>query len=406
MRNDDPAARSSPGDGGRHGGAALFCNEHQLAEAECGICQPDLAAALQPGQSMKVRLPSPAAADKAGIRIDRPRVGTSAPVIEALCEVQYDLNALAKVTPLVGGVIHAVPRDVGQRVAAGEVLAELHSIEAAAAKSDYLAAVVARDIQQQALERMKRLREQNIAAEKDVLQTEAAWREAELSLRQRRQMLDNLGFSEPEITRIERDQETSALLVVRAPFDGTLIERSAVVGEAVDAGEPMFTVADLSSRWLLLSVPAAHLTGLGAGQEVEAQFDELPGLTVRGRVTWIDASIDPRSRMIRARALVTEGVERLKTGLYGKARILTGAARPATVVPREAVQRHGDGDYVFVRDEPDLFSLRRVALGPARGDSVEVLAGLDLAEDVVTGGSFIVMSEFLKSRLGAGCADH
>ncbi len=58
------------------------------------------------------------------------------------------------------------------------------------------------------------------------------------------------------------------------------------------------------------------------------------------------------------------------------------------------------------RDEPDLFSLRRVALGPARGDSVEVLAGLDLAEDVVTGGSFIVMSEFLKSRLGAGCTDH
>jgi cobalt-zinc-cadmium efflux system membrane fusion protein len=70
------------------------------------------------------------------------------------------------------------------------------------------------------------------------------------------------------------------------------------------------------------------------------------------------------------------------------------------------VQRHENAPFVFVRNSDDLYSLRRVAVGSTRGDSVEVIAGLDQSDEVVTTGSFIVMSEFLKSRLGAGCADH
>jgi len=110
--------------------------------------------------------------------------------------------------------------------------------------------------------------------------------------------------------------------------------------------------------------------------------------------------------MVKARALVTDDAGRLKTGLFGKARVVIGDSRPATEVPREAVQRHEGGTYVFVQDEADLFSIRRVALGQTNGQSVEVLSGLSTADAVVTEGGFVVMSEFLKSRLGAGCADH
>ena len=70
-----------------------------------------------------------------------------------------------------------------------------------------------------------------------------------------------------------------------------------------------------------------------------------------------------------------------------------------------SVQRHEGNDFVFVRDESDLFALRRVALGNALAGNVEVLLGLNSTDSVVTEGSFIVMSEFLKSRLGAGCVD-
>jgi cobalt-zinc-cadmium efflux system membrane fusion protein len=299
-----------------------------------------------------------------------------------------------------------VRHDVGERVAAGDVLVELHSAEVATAKSDFLSALIERGIRRQTFERQKRLREQNIAAEKDYLQAQAAHRAAELGLNNLRQKLANFGFTSDEIEQIDRSQDSSARLVVRAPFDGTAVERDAVVGEAVDVGHALFTVADLSSRWLVLSVPSKYIARIRPGQVVEARFDELPGVTISGTITWVDTALDPRSRMVRARALVTEDADRIMTGLFGQARILTGGARAATIVPRDAVQRHEGGTFVFVQSEPDLFALRRVALGASNGDRVEVLAGVTSDDLVVTGGSFIVMSEFLKSRLGAGCADH
>ena len=386
--------------------AELFCHEHQVAEIECGICQPGLAASLTPGQNLKIRFPSPQSADRAGVRTASPRFEQGAPKIRALCEARYNLNALARVTPLAAGVIRRVHHDLGDTVEADAVLVELHSADVATAKSEYLAARVQSDIARQAFEREKRLRAQNIAAEKDLLEAEAAHRTATLAVARHRQHLLNFGLTAAEISAIEETQDTSALLRVRAPFTGTLVERSAVVGEAVAVGDALFTLADLSTRWLTLSIPADALQRIEIGQGIEATFPDLPGEVFEARISWVDTSIDSRSRLVHARAIVPRASPALKNGLYGEARILLAAPRTAALLPRDAVQRHEGSDFVFVREEPDLFALRRVELGGTLGDRVEIVAGLRDQDAVVMDGSFVVMSEFLKSRLGAGCADH
>ena len=76
------------------------------------------------------------------------------------------------------------------------------------------------------------------------------------------------------------------------------------------------------------------------------------------------------------------------------------------MVPQDALQRYEGGTYIFVRDEPDLFSMRRITTGSFIGDQVEILEGLKTNEAVVVSGSFIVMSEALKWKMGAGCAGH
>ncbi len=386
--------------------AGLYCNEHRLPESSCAICQPQLAAGLEPGASIMVRFPSAAAADKAGVRVGRAGSATIASGIHALCEVQYNQDTLARVTPLAAGVIQKVHREQGERVAAGDVLIEIHSSAVADAKSAYLTALVERDNQRQNHEREKRLAERNLGAQKNLLAAEAANRMAQLAVANARQQLLNFGMANGEISEIERTHDASALLSIRAPFGGTLIERTAVVGEAVEPGQALFTVSDLKTRWLELSLPSHHLGQVNVGQFIEAKFDEIPGVAITGRITWLDTSIDPRSRMIRARALVEAGAEKLASGLFGEARILIGEAKPAVVVPREAVQRHEQASFVIVPAEADLFALRRVELGTANGETVEVMSGLAADEPVVMAGAFVVMSEFLKSRLGAGCADH
>ena len=391
--------------GGEAETAALFCNEHRVPEVECAICQPDLAAALGPGDSMKVRFPSERAADKAGIRTERPHFTERAPGIKAYCEVEFNRNRMARVTPPAGGIIHEVLRDVGDEVEEGDVLVLLHSAEVAAAKSDYLAALIEQDIRSRTFEREKRLKERKISAEREFLDAEAAHRTTRLTVKNLRHKLLNLGLTGQEIARIEKEQDASADLEIRAPFAGTLVERDAVAGEAIEDGHALFTVAELSTRWLALSVPAHYIGRLHVGQTVEARFSDLPGWVSTGEITWIDSAVDSLTRMVRARARVEDPKRRAKTGLFGEARILNGAERSAAVVPRDAVQRHEGADFVFVKNAPDLFSLRRVVLGDAEGEDIQIIAGVEPDEPIVIENSFIVMSEFLKSRLGAGCVD-
>ena len=243
----------------------LFCNEHNVAEVECAICQPDLTASLKPGGSMKIRFASIHSAEKAGIRTGLPRATQATPSIQALCQVQYNHNTMAKVSPLADGVIRAVNHDVGDTVNAGDVLVELHSAQAATIKSQYLSALVERDIRHQTFTREKRLFEQKISAEKNYIEAQASHRAAELAVNNLRQQLINLGYTPQEVQKIEKDQDTSANLLIRAPFEGTIVSRDAVAGEAKASGQPVFTIADLSTRWLILSVPSRHIAHVQRG---------------------------------------------------------------------------------------------------------------------------------------------
>lgn len=405
VEGDDGTTSLSPPAKNSKSGHSLYCNEHDLPEAECGICQPDLAASLLPGDDMKVRLVSKASADKAGIRTELPRMKQSAPEIGAYCESQYNLNTMAKVPPLVGGIIRHVYKDVGDKVEKGEPLAELHSADVATAKSVYLTALVDLGIEQQNYDRENRLQKQNLTSEKEVLEAKAAFRKVQLSANNYRQRLLNLGMADVDIDKMEKASEPTALLTIRAPFRGTLIKRNAVVGEAVEPGHSIFTLADLSTRWLEISIHANNLAQIEKGQTVEAVFPELPDAHVSGQITWVDTAIDPNTRMIKARALATENTDQLAVGLFGKIYIITGEANLTARVPKESIQRHDGSDFVFVQDAPDLFSLRRVSIGNKEDSQVQVLAGLSPQDSIVTDGSFIVMSEFLKSRLGAGCVD-
>lgn len=390
--------------GGEEISPELFCNEHSVLEMECGICQPQLASSLNFGESLLVRLPSADSAAKAGIRSEKPARGVNTAGLQVLCEAQYNGNRITRVTPLTDGIVIRVSCDVGDLVHSGEVLAELHTMEAARAKSAYLSSLVDFGIKKETRDREERLLQGSISAKKDFLSAEGEFRMARLAANNARQKLLNLGLNAQEITEIERTEDASAILKIRAPFDGTLIDRDAVTGQFVESKGALFTLADLSTRWLLLSLPADRLTGVRVGLPVEARFNELPGETILGTLVWIDTAVDKRTRLVRARALVSSAVDRIKAGMFGQAKIITRSPRPGLLVPRDAVQHYEQRPYVFVRQDRDLFALRHVNLGDASIDSVEILSGLHPKEAVVTSG-FLVMSEFLKSRLGAGCVD-
>lgn len=405
---DEETGEKSPRVAPATGGASeLFCNEHQVPESECGICQPQLAAELEPGEELKVRFESVNSATKAGIRTVPARETVARATVSALCEVSYNENELARITPLAPGLLRRVLVDVGTDVEAGDVLLELHSADIASAKSAFISAVVDLDLKEVACKRERRLAEKKISSDKEVQEADAACRTAELTLSTTRQRLLNFGFTDEEVEAISTDQDSSAALLVRAPYSGTIVQRDAVVGEAVAPGDSLLTLGNLDTMWLSVSIPADRTHLVEAGLEVSASFDGHPGLDTLGTLTWVNTAIDERTRMLRGRAVVDNAARALKAGMFGDARVLVGGVGEALAVPRDAIQRYEREPYVFVKLEDDLYSLRRVTLieGSPSGEFVAVLAGLSPDEPVVAVGAFTVMSEFLKSRLGAGCVD-
>ena len=399
-------AESSSSSGAAPPAGVLFCNEHRVPEEQCGICQPQLAAELDSGDELQVRFESLRSAAKADIRTVSARSMEATEGLGVICEVSYNQNDLARITPLAGGIVRRVRVDVGADVEADEVLVEIHSAEVAEAKAAFVSADVDLQLKKVASQRERRLAEKQISSEKELQEADAARTTAELALGTARQRLLNYGFTEAELEAIQTTRDTSAAMLVRAPFAGTLVEREAVVGEAVEPGDKLFTLTSLDTMWLTLSIPADRAFHIRPGLTVEAAFDVHSGVQARGEITWVDTSVDERSRMLRARAVVDNTDRTLTARTFGEAKVLLSAEREVVGVPRAAIQFLEDAPYVFVRVEDDLFSLRRVSLlGGATGDLVAVADGLRADEAVVTDGAFTVLSEFLKSRLGAGCVD-
>jgi cobalt-zinc-cadmium efflux system membrane fusion protein len=129
-------------------------------------------------------------------------------------------------------------------------------------------------------------------------------------------------------------------------------------------------------------------------------------VVLEGTIEWIDSRVDPQTRTVCARAVVPNHGGMLKDGMIAEVKLEGGAAFESLHVPAGAVQEYEGDPYVFVKLDQDLYELRRVALGARENGRVAVKEGLAPEENIVLARSFTVKSEFLKSRLGAGCTDH
>jgi cobalt-zinc-cadmium efflux system membrane fusion protein len=242
------------------------------------------------------------------------------------------------------------------------------------------------------------LRTERVTSEKDLQEAEAAHRSA-------CQQLRTLGFTEEQVEELSVRPREQVLMEVRAPFAGEIVERTAVRGSQVDAGKPLFTLADHSTVWAMLQVPEATLARVQVGQTVELRLDSLPGKVFTGKLTWIGPAVDERTRMARARAEFANPDRLLKDKMFATARILTRQAEGAMLVPPSAIQHIEGKPFVFVKLGEDLFDARAVRLGAKFDGRQEVLTGVKPEEHIAVSHAFAIKSAMLMSRLGAGCAD-
>lgn len=371
--------------------AGAMCGEHGVPEAQCAICKPDLAAALKPGESMKVRLPSMESTSLVGVQTVSVETGPIAEGIECVAEVSFNQNKLAQISVPAGGIVQAIEVDLGTKVAEQQCVARLWSAQ--------IAEIVAKAVlSHQTLERERKLHADRVTPVQSLQEAEAAHRAA-------CQQARTLGFTEEQIDALGNQQNDPVYVEVRAPFAGEIVECNAVRGAQVEAGKPLFTLVDRSVMWAMVQVPEAALVRVQPGQTVELRVEALPSRVFTGKVTWVSPSVDERTRLGRVRAEFENTDGMLRDRMFATARILMRSEGSALLVPPAAVQRIEGRPFVFVKKEDDLYEARAVRLGAKQPGWQELIVGVAPQEQVAVSHAFALKSAMLMSKLGAGCAD-
>lgn len=226
-------------------------------------------------------------------------------------------------------------------------------------------------------------------------------RTAETELASTRQRLILYGMPSARLDLLRSASQISSELLVPAPISGTVTSRAVNAGEVVDASKELLRITDLSSVWVIAQVFERDVARLRVGSGASVTSDAFPDNIFRGQITYIDPQFDNATRTGKVRIELANPGRALKIGMYVKAAFgaLGDAERTSPVIPAAAVQRIGDQDVVFVpTEDPVVFALRSVRLGPEVDGRRIVQEGLQVGDRVVTNGSFLLRAAWLKAR--------
>ena len=306
-------------------------------------------------------------------------------------QVEVDPRRIALVSSRVAGRVERLTAVAGDRVAAGAAVGSLYTPEYLVAQADL----------QQAVRRLAVL-----AGSED----ESGARALADAARRRLRLM---GVPEREIERVAGGGEPSSTLALRAPIAGSIMESHVLPGAAVEAGAPVFTVADLSVVDVVAEVPERALANVRTGQRASVGIAAFPGMRFEGSVERLKDALNPETRTVQAVIHVPNGSRRLRPGMFASVELsVPGGAAAGTsgtvlTIPDAAVVTDGERRFVFVEIAERTYERREVRVAPlapsgsasTRTASVIVQDGLRPGERVVISGAFTLKSELAKASL-------
>jgi len=411
----------------------MMCTPPQDEPGRCAVCGMELVPAttgdeVGDGRSIVV---DAAARRIANISTVAVQAAPQTRMIRAIGQLRANEGALATISSYVDGRIERLYADyTGVVVRQGDQLALVYSPELYSAQVELVQ--TKRSLTGEPSGTLARVRES----------------QERLYDGSRRKLIE-LGMTESQVAQLEEAGKANSRLHLVSPISGTVIERLAVEGQYVKAGEPIYRIVDLANVWLMLDLFPEDVAAVRYGQRVEAELQSLPGQRFLGRVAFIDPFVNSKTRAVGVRVVLPNEAGRLRIGDYARANVevqltrsgeaapdvydpelagkwisprhpqviedQSGACRvcgvplvPASqfgfaeepvepssvlVIPRNAVLMAGENSVVYVEVAPGRFEIRPVVLGPSIGDRIVIVRGVHQGEQVAVSGNFLIDSQ-------------
>ena len=328
-------------------------------------------------------------------------------------------SRVAHVRPLARGVVEKIGVSLGSRVTQGQPLLTYDNVELGQLVGEFLTERAAlrqaetdREVKRTSLDRAESLIKIEAIARQELDVRRAEFRNAEAAVASAQarvsrveEQLHRFGLSDADVKALapesnEAPHRAASHSTLRAPFAGVVTKLDVAAGEVVEPDKELFTVADMSTVWVLADVYEKDISKIRREGTCGIKVDAYPDRLFSGRITHVSDLIDPTTRTAKVRCVVDNRDGALKLDMFATVLLGTTEERQALAVPADAVQQVDNQPVVFIRQSDTRFERRDVQVGRRSGQLVEILGGLEDGQMVVGKGSFYLKTALLRERIG------
>ncbi len=367
----------------------LVCGVWMFASASTKAAPPQATAVrATPYLDGKVIRYSEDFARREGLTLAEAKEQPLTPTLSVTGQVTYDSRQVAVIGARIPGRIHQIFKIEGERVRAGDTMAELESVDLGRAQAQVMTARAKETFAKLDEARERRLAEAQISAERDAQSAKAA---AEAST------VERAAAEKAVVAMGGTVNGEVGILRLKSPIDGEAVEVHARRGATVEPKDTLFVVANLSKVWVEFAVFERELLAVQEGDSVQIHLPSDASRSFDGTISHIGHRIDLENRSGSVRVELENGDGLLRPGLSVTGQIKASGPRwSGLVIPKASVIQIDGKPTAFVSTEDGVVEPRAVKLGASDNVNISILDGLKAGERVVVNGILALKAELFR----------
>ena len=302
-------------------------------------------------------------------------------------QIEYNPNQVVHYASLVNGIVTKTYFSLGDKVAKGQVLAELRSSELTELSAQNKTLESQLDVAQRKLSVVESMFSDRIGSEKDLLeaQSEVAILKSEID-----KVQSNLSFYNASAEK--------GIFQIKAPIGGYVVENNISAGTQIGGNDSdLFTISNLSDVWVTTNVYAVDLPFVQKGMRAVIKSKAYPDEAFDGVVSEISQVFDPNERVLKARILMPNKEMKFKPGLTIEAVVKKQLKDKAIGLPASALIFHNNENYILIRKADQTLEPRKVTVDVKDNDRVFIKNGIAAGEKVVISNQLLLFSEAMNA---------
>lgn len=331
-----------------------------------------------------------------GIKLGKPEPVTQIPVLSAPAKVVIPPTQEYIVSASQAGVIDKLNVAIGDKVAKGQILAQLNSPDLLTLQREYLKAATAQQASLINFNRDKKLLEEGVIPDRRWQESSSQYHSAVSETDEHKQLLEIAGMTTGEVDLLAKTHRLSRQLNVRAPITGVVMERVAVAGTRIDIMAPLYRIANLDELWLDIAIPQERIADIKIGDRATVENSE-----IKAKITLLGQSVNPENQTILARAVVETAHSHaqpenasLRPGQRLNIRIIQPSEKATFKIPNTAIAQNEGKAFIFIRNQQG-FSVTPITVVGKQDDESIVSGELTGNEEIAVSGAVALKANWL-----------